>query len=52
MSYKQCEWRNWVFSCAIGSVALSISVLLGSFLRHMQATGYFKQYEEALPWIH
>ena len=43
--------RPKLFSLAIAALATSGAILIGSYARHVQATDYLKQADEALPWV-
>jgi hypothetical protein len=43
--------RTALFACGIAGLTLSLSLVIASFLRHVDTTDYFKQADEARPWI-
>jgi len=44
--------RRIAFLCGICALLISIATLVGSFVRPVHSTDYFKQFEEAEPWLH
>jgi hypothetical protein len=43
--------RSVAFACGIVGVMVSISLVVGSFIRHVDTTNYIKQAEEGVPWV-
>lgn len=43
--------RSVAFSFGIAAAVLSLLVVIGSYLRPVDTTDYFKQADEARPWI-
>jgi len=43
--------RNALFVCGIAGVLLSLSLVIGSFLRHVDTANYLKQADEGVPWV-
>ncbi len=43
--------RLSLFRLGLVAVVTSVMVLAGTFVRHVQATDYFKQAEKGQPWI-
>jgi hypothetical protein len=43
--------RQTVFQCGLVALAISIAVLLGSYLKPVRSTDYMQQFYEALPWL-
>jgi hypothetical protein len=43
--------RTALFVCGIAAILLSLALVLGSFLPHVDTTDYLKQADEGVPWI-
>jgi hypothetical protein len=43
--------RIALFACGAAGVMLSLSLVIGSFLRHVDTTDYLKQANEGVPWV-
>jgi uncharacterized membrane protein YbjE (DUF340 family) len=43
--------RRTLFVCGVVSVLLSVSLVVGSFIRHVDTNDYLKQADEGVPWV-
>lgn len=43
--------RSGAFALGLTAIAVSIAVIIGSYLRAIDTSDYFKQADEARPWI-
>ena len=43
--------RSAIFACGLLSLFLSIALIVASYVRPVDTTDYFKQADEARPWI-
>ena len=45
------QMRRALFVCSLCALLISVAVLIGSYVRTVHSTDYFKQFEEAEPWL-
>ena len=43
--------RQNIFRCGLVALAISVAVLIGSYIRSVRSTDYMQQFYEALPWL-
>jgi multisubunit Na+/H+ antiporter MnhG subunit len=48
---KATQIRRIFFVCGIVSLAVSVALIVGSFIRPVHSQDYFQQADEARPWI-
>jgi hypothetical protein len=40
-----------LFFCGLAAMVLSLALVTGSYIRHVRTHDYFKQADEARPWV-
>jgi multisubunit Na+/H+ antiporter MnhG subunit len=48
---KAAQIRRVLFVCGIAALAISVALVVGSYLRPVKFHDYFKQADEARPWV-
>jgi hypothetical protein len=48
---KATQARRTLFFCGLAAMALSLALVTGSYIRPVRTHDYFKQADEARPWV-
>jgi hypothetical protein len=48
---KAAQIRRTLFFCGVVAMVLSIALVIGSYIRPVRTDDYFKQADEARPWV-